>query len=93
MDILLLLGPLFEEALILDKGGGGGWKQRVERVKWISWVSKTYNSSSKGDNKEHFDAKPKAGDGGDILFVMRRKRCGQQPAAACPLTTNRCWIS
>ena len=56
--------------------------------KELSWRVKTDDSSSKGDNKERFDSKPKVGDGGYRPFAMKRRRCGWQPPAPCPPTAD-----
>ena len=69
--------------LSADEGGGGRWEHRGERGKERSRRGKTADSSSEGDDKELLDAKPKADDGGDRPFAMRRRRCGRRPPARC----------
>ena len=52
---------------------------------------KTADSSSEGDNKEIFDAKPKADGGLERPFTMIRSRCGCRPPSHCPPTADADW--
>ena len=59
-------------------------KERNRRVK-------TADYSSEGNDKECFEAKTKADDGGDRPFATRRRRCGGRPPARCPPNADSDW--